>query len=149
MTKLLSIVFLLVCAVPIMAQDNDTDICLLEHLNAKALAGRVVSARLGNEIEKPLSGAVVELRHIGDQEVIAKTVTDANGHFSFVDIPSGAYSLAAKSPSSYRVALFSTVVEVRLSSSKTSKQNKEIILALGWLFNGCHGGYASVRSKGK
>jgi hypothetical protein len=36
-----------------------------------------------------------------------------------------------------------------LSRAKTSKQSKEIVLALGWLFNGCHGGYAGVRSKSK
>jgi len=55
--------------------------------------------------------------------------------------------LAAKPPAQYRVALFSTAVEVRLSGASTGKDGKEIILALGWLFSGCHGGYAAVRSK--
>ena len=129
------------------AQEPETDICVLEHLTAKTLTGRVVSARLDKEIEQPIPGAVVELRRIGEQQVIAKTITDSNGHFSVTDMPAGAYSLAARPPIPYRVALFSTVVEVRIGNAKTKKQNKEIILALGWLFNGCHGGYAEVRSK--
>jgi uncharacterized surface anchored protein len=145
----LLILILILCAAPIMAQEKDVDICVLEHLKSKALTGKVVSARLDNEIERPLAKATIELRQIGDQEVIARTVTDANGHFSFPDVPAGAYSIAAKPPASHRVALFSTVVEVRLSRAKTSKQSKEIVLALGWLFNGCHGGYAAVRSKNK
>ncbi len=144
-----TILVLILCATTTVAQESETDICVLEHLTAKALTGRVVSARLENEIERPLPGAVVELRHIGEQQIIAKTTTDSNGHFVLTDIPPGAYSLAAKPPSPYRVALFSTAVEVRLSGAKTGKQSKEIILALGWLFNGCHGGYAAVRSKSK
>lgn len=129
------------------AQASEYDICVLEHLTVKGLTGKVVSARLDNEIEKPIPGAVVELRHIGEQQVIEKTITDSTGHFSLPDVPAGAYSLAARPPAPYRVALFSTAVEVRLSNAKTKKQSKEVILALGWLFSGCHGGYAAVRSK--
>jgi hypothetical protein len=144
-----SMLILILCATTSVAQESDTDICVLEHLTVKALTGRVLSARLENEIEKPLPGAVVELRHIGEQQVIAKTITDSNGHFVLPDVSPGAYSLAAKPPAQYRVALFSTAVEVRLGGVKTGKQGKEIILALGWLFNGCHGGYAELRSKRK
>jgi uncharacterized surface anchored protein len=144
-----TVLVLTLCATTIVAQESESDICVLEHLTAKALTGTVVSARLENEIEKPLPGAVVELRHIGKQHVMAKTITDSNGHFILPDVSPGTYSLAAKPPARYRVALFSTAVELRLSSAKTGKQNREIILALGWLFNGCHGGYAAVRSKSK
>lgn len=132
-----------------MAQKPENDICVLEHLTAKELSVKVVSARLDNEIEQPIPGAVVELRHIGEQQVIEKTITDSTGHFSLPDAPEGAYSLAARPPAQYRVALFSTAVEVRFSNAETKKQSKEIVLALGWLFNGCHGGYAAVRSKRK
>ena len=140
---------LVFCATTIVAQEPESDICVFEHLTAKALTGRVVSARLDNEIEKPIPGAVVELRPIGEQQVIAKTITDSAGDFSLPKVPAGAYSLAARPPTPHRVALFSTVVEVRLSNAKAKKQNKEIILALGWRFSGCHGGYAEVRSKRK
>lgn len=146
---ILTVWALVFCALTIEAQSLDYDICVLEHLEVKAIRGRVVSARLDNEIEKPMKGAVVELRHIGEQLVIAKTTTDSNGHFAMPDLAPGAYSLAAKAPGSYQVALFSTAVEVRLSKAKTGKQNREIVLALGWLFNGCHGGYAAVRSSSK
>lgn len=141
---------LVLCALTIRAQQPDeTDICVLEHLTVKALTGKVVSARLDNEIEKPMRGAIVELRHIGDQLVIAKTTTDSNGHFALPEIAPGSYSLAARAPVSYRTALFSTAVEVRLSKAKPEKGKKEIILALGWRFNGCHGGYAAVRDRSK
>jgi hypothetical protein len=70
---------LVFCATTIVAQESESDICVLEHLTAKALTGRVVSARLDNEIEKPIPGAVIELRRIGEQQVIAKTITDSNG----------------------------------------------------------------------
>ena len=143
-----AVLLLFLCGLGV-AQSNNVDICILEHLNARALNGRVVSAHLNEESERPLAGAMVELRRIGEQDVIAKTVTDENGRFSLPNMPAGAYSLAAKSPSSYRVALFSTAVEVRLNGKKPGKQNKEIILALGWLFEGCHGGYAEVRNKSK
>ena len=128
-------------------QQDDTDICVFEHLTGDSLTGKVVSAKLEGEIEKPLAGSTVELRRIGEQEVIARTRTDANGQFSFREIAPGSYSLAAKPPASYRVALFATAVEVRLGKAKPEKQPKEIVLALGWLFNGCHGGYAVVRSR--
>lgn len=128
-------------------QQDDTDICVLEHLTARSLTGKVVSANLNTEIEKPLAGSTVELRRIGEDEVIATTRTDAHGQFAFSDIAPGAYALAAKPPASYRVALFATAVEVRLGKTKPDKQHKEIVLALGWLFNGCHGGYAAVRKK--
>ena len=128
-------------------QQDDTDICVLEHLSAGSLTGKVVSAKLEGEIQKPIAGSMVELRRIGEQEVIARTRTDANGHFAFREIALGAYSLAAKPPASYRVALFATAVEVRLGKPKSDKQHKEIVLALGSLFNGCHGGYATVRKK--
>lgn len=144
-------VFLLVlCALSVSAQrQDDTDICVLEHLTAHTLTGKVVSAKSDVEIEKPLAGSTVELRRIGEQEVIARTRTDANGQFEFREIAPGAYSLAAKPPASYRVALFSTAVEVRLGQARPNKHKKEIVLALGWLFNGCHGGYAEVRNKNK
>ena len=144
-----TVLILVLCASTIEAQAPEYDICVLEHITAKALTGKVVTARLDNEIEKPMKGAVVELRHIGEQLVIAKTTTDSNGQFAMPDVAPGAYSLAAKAPASYQVALFSTAVELRLSKAKTGKQNREIVLALGWLFNGCHGGYAAVRSKRK
>jgi len=144
-----TILILILCATTIVAQEPESDICVFEHLTARALTGRVVSARLDNEIEKPIPGAVVELRPIGEQQVIAKTITDSAGDFSLLNVTAGAYSLAARPPTPHRVALFSTVVEVRLSNAKTKKQNKEIILALGWRFSGCHGGYAEVRSKRK
>ena len=145
-----TVLVLVLCALTIEAQEpEEYDICVLEHLNLKALTGRVVSARLGNEIERPIPGAFVELRHLGQQLVIAKTTTDSNGHFTLPDIAPGSYSLAAKASISYRPVLFSTAVEIRLSKAKTEKQNKEIILALGWLFNGCHGGYAVVRNRSK
>ncbi len=138
---------LVLCASTIEAQAPEYDSCVLEHLTVRAISGRVVSAHLDNEMERPISGAVVELRDIVEQFVIATTTTDSNGHFALPDVASGTYSLAAKAPASYRVVLFSTAVEVRLSKAKTEKQNKEIILALGWLFSGCHGGYAAVRSR--
>ena len=139
---------LLLCTLSIRAQQqDDTDICVLEHLNAGSLTGKVVSAKLEGEIEKPIARSTVELRRIGEQEVIARARTDANGHFEFREIAQGAYSLAAKPPASHRVALFATAVEVRLGKAKLDKQHKEIVLALGWLFNGCHGGYAVVRKK--
>ena len=145
---LVTIFLLALGALSVSAQrQDDTDICVLEHLTAHALTGKIVSAKFEAEIEKPLAGATVELRRIGEQEVIARTRTDASGHFAFREIPPGAYSLAAKPPASYRVALFATAVEVRLGKAKLDKQHKEIVLALGWLFNGCHGGYAGVRKK--
>jgi hypothetical protein len=64
-------------ATTIVAQAPEYDICVLEHLTAKELTGKVVSARLDNEIERPIPGAVVELRQIGEQQVIEKTVTDS------------------------------------------------------------------------
>ena len=64
-------------------QQDETDICVFEHLTASSLTGKVVSAKLDAEIEKPLAGATVELRRIGEQEVIAKTRTDTTGHFAF------------------------------------------------------------------
>ena len=131
-------------AVPAQQQD-ETDICVLEHLTANSLTGKVVTAKLAAESEKLLAGSTVELRRIGEQEVIAKTRTDAQGRFMFPEIAPGAYALAAKPPASYRVALFATAVEVRLGKTKPEKQHKEIVLALGWLFNGCHGGYAKLR----
>jgi hypothetical protein len=140
---------ILLCAMTLAAQESETDICVLEHLTAKALTGTVVSARLEGQIEKPLAKAAVELRRIGDQEVIAKTVTDSDGHFVLPGVMPGAYSLAAMSPHASRVALFATAVEIRLIGGKPEKKAKEIILALGWLFNGCHGGYAAMRSKSK
>jgi len=146
-TALAVVVLMFLWANTIVAQQSESDICVLEHLTAKELTGRVVSARPENEVEKPLPGAVVELRHIGELQVIAKVITDSNGLFSLPDVIAGAYSLAARAPARYRVALFSTAVEVRLKGAKTGKQRKEIILALGWLFNGCHGGYATVRSR--
>jgi carboxypeptidase family protein len=146
---IVTVLFLVVCATTVVAQESETDICVLEHLTAKRLTGRVVSARLESEVEKPLANAAVELRRIGDQEVIARTVTDSNGHFVFPDVLPGAYALAATSPRAYRVALFATAVEVRLVGGKPEKQSKEIVLALGWLFNGCHGGYAAMRTKSK
>lgn len=139
---------LLLCMLSVRAQQqDDTDICVLEHLSAGSLTGKVVSAKLNGEIEKAIAGSTVELRRIGEQDVIARTRTDANGYFAFREIAPGSYSLAAKPPASYRVALFATAVEVRLGKAKTDKQHQEIVLALGWLFNGCHGGYAAVRKK--
>lgn len=139
---------LVLCTLSVRAQQqDDTDICVLEHLSADSLTGKVVSAKLDGEIEKLIAGSTVELRRIGDQEIVARTRTDANGYFAFREIVPGAYSLAAKPPASYRVALFATAVEVRLGKARTGKQHKEIVLALGWLFNGCHGGYAAVRKK--
>jgi uncharacterized surface anchored protein len=108
---IVTVLVLVLCALTIGAQEREeSDICVLEHLEVEAIRGRVVSARLDNEIEKPMKGAVVELRHIGELLVIAKTTTDSNGHFAMPDVPPGAYSLAAKAPASYRVALFSTAV---------------------------------------
>jgi uncharacterized surface anchored protein len=144
-----SMLILALCAITVTAQESESDICVLEHLTVKALTGKVVSARLDSEIERPIPGAVVELSHLGEQLVIAKTITDSNGHFALPDIGPGSYSLAAKASVSYRPVLFSTAVEVRFSEAVTDKQNKEIVLALGWRFNGCHGGYAAVRSKSK
>jgi len=95
-----------------------------------------------------LTVSTVELRHTGQQPIIAKTITDSNGEFFLPEVPTGAYSLAAKPPTSYRVALFSTAVRGSIEQRK-QKSNREIVLALGWLFSGCHGGYAAVRSKGK
>lgn len=139
---------LIVCGSSVEGQrQDDTDICVLEHLNTDSLTGKVVSAKLDAEMEKPLAGATVELRRIGEQEVIARTRTDANGQFAIRDIAPGAYSLAAKPPASYRLALFATAVEVRLSKAKLDKHDKEIVLALGWSFSGCHGGYAVVRKR--
>jgi hypothetical protein len=60
------------------------------------------------KLKSRYSALLVELRHIGEQQVIAKTIMDSNGQFSLPDVPAGAYSLAAKPPASYRVALFST-----------------------------------------
>lgn len=143
---IVTVLILTVGTIAVEAQQQDeTDICVLEHLTANSLRGKVVSAKLDAEVEKLLAGSTVELRRIGEQEVIARTRTDANGRFEFRAIAPGAYSLAAKPPTSYRVALFSTAVEVRLSKHKPDKQHQEIVLALGWLFNGCHGGYATVR----
>ena len=137
---------LVICTLRVMAQQqDDTDICVLEHLTADSLTGKVVSAKLDGEIENPIAGSNVELRRIGEQEVIARTRTDPNGHFAFREIAPGSYSLAAKPPASHRGALFATAVEVRLGKAKPDKRHKEIVLALGWLFNGCHGGYAAVR----
>lgn len=147
---IVTVLVLVLCALTIGAQEpEEYDICVLEHITIKALTGKVVSARLDNEIERPIPGAIVELRHLGQLLVIAKTTSDSNGHFALSDIPPGSYSLSAKASISYRPVLFSTAVEIRLSKAKTAKQNKEIILALGWLFNGCHGGYAAVRNRSK
>jgi hypothetical protein len=120
--SIVTVLFLFLCATTIVAQESETDICVLEHLTAKALTGTVVSARLEGEIEKPLAKAAVELRRIGDQEVIAKTVTDSNGHFVLPVVMPGAYSLAAMSPHASRVALFATAVEVRLVGGKPEKK---------------------------
>lgn len=143
----LTLFLLVLCALSVSAQrQDDTDICVLEHLTAHALSGKVVSAKLDEEAEKPLVGSTVELRRIGEDEVIATTRTDSQGRFAFSDIAPGAYALAAKPPASYRVALFSTAVEVRLGKARPEKHKQEIVLALGWSFNGCHGGYAKVRN---
>jgi hypothetical protein len=145
----IAVLVLGLCALTGEAQAQENDICVLEHVKAKALTGKVVTARLDHEVEKPIKGAVVELRHIGQLLVIAKATTDSNGHFTLPDVAPGIYSLAAKTTASDRLVLFSTAVEVRLGRSGTEKNNKEIVLALGWLFNGCHGGYATMRNRNK
>jgi len=132
-----------------MAQSEDRDVCILQHLNVTQISGRVVAARSDKDAERLLRGAIVELRHIADQDVIDKTFTDENGNFEFRNIAVGSYSLAAKPPTAERPALFATAVEVRVETAKASKQTKEIVLALGWKFEGCHGGYAQVRKKQK
>ena len=119
------VVGLFLCIVSVNAQQQDeTDICVLEHLSAHSLTGKVVSAKLDGEIEKSIAGSTVELRRIGEQDVIARTQTDAHGQFSFREIAPGAYSLAAKPPPSYRVALFATAVEVRLGKPKSDNSIK-------------------------
>jgi len=132
-----------------MAQNEDRDICILQHLNVKQISGQVVAARSEKNAERALKGAVVELRRIGEQDVIEKTFADEEGHFAFRNLPVGSYSLAAKPPTAEQPALFATVVEVHLEKAKAGKQTKEIVLALGWSFDGCHGGYAHVRKKPK
>jgi len=127
------------------AQDPVSDICLLEHLNVTHLSGGVVIAAAKKENERPLAGAVVELRVIGEQDVISRATTNANGHFEFSDLSPGSYSLAAKPPQDQRPALFITVVEVRVRKAKSGKQTQEVLIALGSEFSGCHGGYAQLR----
>src|SRR5262249_5902863 len=131
------------------AQKTESDICLLEHLNATQISGHVVAVSSKKEAERPLPGALVELRRIGEQDVLEKTLTDEQGNFEFRNIAVGSYSLAARPPASVQPALFATVVEVRLGKAKTGKQTREIVLALGWQFDGCHGAYAEVRKKPK
>jgi len=116
---------MVLCSTAIIAQEPESDICVLEHLTAKSLRGTVVSVRLDNELEKSLARAVVELRHNGQQMGIAKTITDSNGQFSMPDVPTGKYSFAATPPASYRVALFSTAVDLRFSNAKREKQTKD------------------------
>ena len=127
------------------AQDPVTDICLLKHVNVTDLSGGVVVAASKKENERPLAGAVVELRVIGEQDVVARATTNANGHFEFPNLTPGSYSLAAKPPQDQRPALFITVVEVRLQKAKPGKQAQEVLIALGSEFSGCHGGYAQLR----
>jgi len=144
---LLTLVF---CSATAKSQTDDRDICILEHLNVTQISGRVVAAPSTGQAEQPLPGAVVELRYIGQQQVIAKTLTDEKGHFVLRNLVIGNYSLAAKPPTSQRLVLFATAVEVRLrNSTLAGKQGKEIVLALGWELGGCHGGYAQVRKKSK
>ena len=147
--RAMAVLVLALCASTVGAQGQENDICVLEHIKAKALTGKVVTASLDHEVEKPIRGAVVELRNIGQLPVIAKATTDSNGHFILPDLVPGIYSLAAKATASDRLVLFSTAVEIRLSKAGTEKNNKEIVLALGWLFNGCHGGYATMRNRNK
>ncbi len=133
---------LLVGASAAAGQSSEYDICVLEHLTVTALEGRVVSTHLDGGTEKPLAGATIELRRIGQLLVIANTTTDSAGNFALSAIAPGAYSLAAKPPGSYQNYLFATAVEVQLKK-RVKDEKKEIALALGAEFAGCHGGYAS------
>jgi len=90
---------------------------------------------------------LVELRIIGEQELTARTTSDGDGNFGLPNIPAGSYSLAARPPHDQKPALFVTVVEVRLQKTKSAKQTREIVLALGSEFYGCHGGYAQLRKR--
>lgn len=138
------IAVLMLVALPAFGQAPDYDICILEHLNMSRLSGVVVSAHIEDQQERRLAGAIVELRYLGQVRVIASTKTDVNGHFTFNDLPSGKYSLAAKPPTS-ETTLYATAVEVRLNKPG-KKSSREVVLALGWLFGGCHGGYATLRN---
>src|SRR5262245_39434662 len=129
------------------AQQTETDMCVLEHLNVAHLTGRVVVAAPKKDDERPVPGALVELRIIGEQELTARPTADADGHFELPNIPAGSYSLAAKPLHDQRRALFVTAVEVRLRRPKPGQQTREIVLALGSEFYGCHGGYAQLRKR--
>src|SRR5215475_6877210 len=86
------------------AQREDRDVCILQHLNVAQISGRVVAARSDKDAERALKVAVVELRHIGEQDVIEKVFTDEEGNFAFRNIAVGSYSLEAKPPTSERPA---------------------------------------------
>jgi len=129
------------------AQRTENEFCVLAHLNATHLTGRVVIAASKKEDERPLPGALVELRIIGEQELTARTTSDGDGHFGLPNIAAGSYSLAARPPHDQKPALFVTVVEVRLRKTESAKQTREIVLALGSEFYGCHGGYAQLRKR--
>ncbi len=133
--------FILVLTFTAEAKSANVDICILGHLTTNRLSGRVVIAHLEGRQEKPLANAVVELRRSGEEEIIEQTTTDANGHFLLSTVAPGNYSLAARPPAN-ETLLFVTAVEVQLLQVKN---RKEVVLGLGWIFDGCHGGYAKMR----
>ena len=140
-----AVLLLSACSAGVWAQAEENDICILKPINAGRLTGKVVAAGgLAGEFERPLAGAIVELRAVGELRVIAETTTDSNGHFMLSTVSPNNYSLAVTPPVS-ESSLFSTAVEVHFTK-RSHKQKGEIVLALGSLFGGCHGGYAQVRN---
>src|SRR6185369_16636484 len=72
------------------------NICIQREASVSRIRGQA------KYVEKELGGIPVELwgteRNIGKTTLIAKTVTDSSGNFSFSKIPSGSYLLVFPEP---------------------------------------------------
>jgi hypothetical protein len=115
---------------------------MLEKIKVPEIAGRILMPG----IPEKLAQAAIILLHVNNSvgRTLAKSETDAQGDFKFINIPSGIYYLEIKSP--IRV-LNDYEVLVQLKNKRTTNKNLKVLyITLGVGVDlPCGGGWVELR----
>jgi hypothetical protein len=100
------------------------DICIPKPITVSAVRGTIF---FGSGTQNPLSDVTVTLAPIGyNKAPIASQVTQKDGKFSLMQVPSGSYYLSVR-----HQAIIGLQVEVRVKPAKRSNKNDHVQIILG------------------